>query len=287
MSDAAAPGSRRRALRRVKSNVMVGLMIAAVIVAVLPLVFILAMLIIKGASSLNVAFFTRMPAPAGEAGGGVANAIVGTLIIVGTAALIGLPIGIGAGIYCAEYRSSRLAWLTRFVADVLNGTPSIVVGVFAWTMIVARQKHFSALAGSAALAMLMIPMVLRTTEEMIKLVPNSLREAALALGYPRWRTTLLVVVRSTLPGIVTGSMLAIARIAGETAPLLFTALGSQYFSTKLSQPMAALPLTVFTYATGPYDEWHRFAWASALVLILVVFVLSAAARFTIGRTRHG
>lgn len=287
MSESTAAGSRRRALRRVKSNVMVGLMIAAVVVAVLPLVFILAMLIIKGASSLNVAFFTRMPAPAGEVGGGVANAIVGTLIIVGTAALIGLPIGIGAGIYCAEYRSSRLAWVTRFVADVLNGTPSIVVGVFAWAMIVARQKHFSAFAGSAALAMLMIPMVLRTTEEMIKLVPNSLREAALALGYPRWRTTLSVVVRSTLPGIVTGSMLAVARIAGETAPLLFTALGSQYFSTKLSQPMAALPLTVFTYATGPYEEWHRFAWASALVLIIVVFVLSAAARLTIGRTRHG
>ncbi|MGE5091170.1 MAG: phosphate ABC transporter permease PstA [Bacillota bacterium] len=287
MSESTAAGSRRRALRRVKSNVMVGLMIAAVVVAVLPLVFILAMLIIKGASSLNVAFFTRMPAPAGEVGGGVANAIVGTLIIVGTAALMGLPIGIGAGIYCAEYRSSRLAWVTRFVADVLNGTPSIVVGVFAWAMIVARQKHFSAFAGSAALAMLMIPMVLRTTEEMIKLVPNSLREAALALGYPRWRTTLSVVVRSTLPGIVTGSMLAVARIAGETAPLLFTALGSQYFSTRLGQPMAALPLTVFTYATGPYEEWHRFAWASALVLILVVFVLSAAARLTIGRTRHG
>jgi phosphate transport system permease protein len=287
VSESTAAGSRRRALRRVKSNVMVGLMIAAVVVAVLPLVFILAMLIIKGASSLNVAFFTRMPAPAGEVGGGVANAIVGTLIIVGTAALMGLPIGIGAGIYCAEYRSSRLAWVTRFVADVLNGTPSIVVGVFAWAMIVARQKHFSAFAGSAALAMLMIPMVLRTTEEMIKLVPNSLREAALALGYPRWRTTLSVVVRSTLPGIVTGSMLAVARIAGETAPLLFTALGSQYFSTRLGQPMAALPLTVFTYATGPYEEWHRFAWASALVLILVVFVLSAAARLTIGRTRHG
>jgi phosphate transport system permease protein len=266
---------------------MVGLMLAAVILAVLPLVLILATLVIKGASSLNVAFFTRMPAPAGEVGGGVANAIVGTLIIVGTAALMGLPIGIGAGIYCAEYRSSRLAWVTRFVADVLNGTPSIVVGVFAWAMIVARQKHFSAFAGSAALAMLMIPMVLRTTEEMIKLVPNSLREAALALGYPRWRTTLSVVVRSTLPGIVTGSMLAVARIAGETAPLLFTALGSQYFSTRLGQPMAALPLTVFTYATGPYEEWHRFAWASALVLILVVFVLSAAARLTIGRTRHG
>lgn len=287
MTESAATGRRRRALRRVKSNVMVTLMIAAVIMAVLPLIFILAMLIIKGASSLNVAFFTRMPAPAGEVGGGVAHAIVGTLIIVGTAALMGLPVGIGAGIYCAEYRSSRLAWITRFVADVLNGTPSIVIGVFAWAMIVARQKHFSAFAGSAALAMLMIPMVMRTTEEMIRLVPNSLREAALALGYPRWRTTLSVVVRSTLPGIVTGSMLAVARIAGETAPLLFTALGSQYFSTKLNEPMAALPLTVFTYATGPYEEWHRFAWASALVLILVVFILSAAARLTIGRARHG
>lgn len=287
MTEPAATGRRRRALRRVKSNVMVTLMIAAVIMAVLPLIFILAMLIIKGASSLNVAFFTRMPAPAGEVGGGVAHAIVGTLIIVGTAALMGLPVGIGAGIYCAEYRSSRLAWITRFVADVLNGTPSIVIGVFAWAMIVARQKHFSAFAGSAALAMLMIPMVMRTTEEMIRLVPNSLREAALALGYPRWRTTLSVVVRSTLPGIVTGSMLAVARIAGETAPLLFTALGSQYFSTKLNEPMAALPLTVFTYATGPYEEWHRFAWASALVLILVVFILSAAARLTIGRARHG
>jgi len=287
VTSATAAGSRRRALRRIRSNVMVGLMLAAVILAVLPLVLILATLVIKGASSLNVAFFTRMPVPAGEVGGGVAHAIVGTLIIVGVASLMGLPIGIAAGIYCAEYRSSRLTWITRFVADVLNGTPSIVIGVFAWTLIVARQKHFSALAGSSALAMLMIPMVLRTTEEMIKLVPNSLREAALALGYPRWRTTLGVVVRSTLPGIVTGSMLAVARIAGETAPLLFTALGSQYFSTKLNQPMAALPLTVFTYATGPYEEWHRFAWASALVLILVVFLLSVAARLTIGRKRHG
>ena len=287
MTATVSPGSGRRALRRVKSNVMVALMIAAVILAVLPLVFIFATLIIKGASSLNVAFFTKTPVPAGEVGGGVAHAIVGTLLIVGVASLMGLPIGIAAGIYCAEYRSSRLTWVSRFVADVLNGTPSIVIGVFAWTLIVAKQKHFSALAGGAALATLLIPMVMRTTEEMIKLVPNSLREAALALGYPRWRTTLGVVVRSTLPGIVTGSMLAVARVAGETAPLLFTALGSQYFSTKLNQPMAALPLTVFTYATGPYEEWHRFAWASALVLIIVVFVLSVAARLTIARVRHG
>jgi phosphate transport system permease protein len=273
----------RRVLRRLVSNAMVGLMILAVVVALLPLFFILLDLVVKGAGSLSIDFFTRMPAPAGESGGGVAHAIVGTLIIVGTASLIGLPIGIAAGIYCAEYPGSRLTWVTRFVADVMNGTPSIVVGVFAWAWIVATQKHFSGLAGSAALAMLMIPMVMRTTEEMIKLVPNSLREAALALGYPRWRTSLSIVMRTTLPGIVTGSLLAVARIAGETAPLLFTALGSQYMSLDLDQPMAALPLTVFTYATGPYEEWHQFAWAAALVLILVVFVLSLGARLAIGR----
>jgi phosphate transport system permease protein len=273
----------RRTLRRAVSNAMVGLMILAVVLALLPLFFILFDLVIQGASSLSVAFFTKMPAPAGEMGGGVAHAIVGTLLIVGAASLIGLPLGIAAGIYCAEYPGSRLTWVTRFVADVLNGTPSIVVGVFAWAWIVATQKHFSALAGSAALAMLMIPMVLRTTEEMIKLVPNSLREAALALGYPRWRTSLAIVVRTTMPGIVTGSLLAVARIAGETAPLLFTALGSQYMSLDLNQPMAALPLTVFTYATGPFEEWHRYAWAAALVLILVVFVLSVGARLAIRR----
>jgi phosphate transport system permease protein len=273
----------RRVLRRLVSNAMVGLMVLAVVVALLPLFFILFDLVVKGAGSLSLDFFTRMPAPAGESGGGVAHAIVGTLIIVGTACLIGLPIGIAAGIYCAEYPGSRLTWMTRFVADVMNGTPSIVVGVFAWAWIVATQKHFSALAGSAALAVLMIPMVLRTTEEMIKLVPNSLREAALALGYPRWRTSLTIVVRTTLPGIVTGSLLAVARIAGETAPLLFTALGSQYMSFDIDQPMAALPLTVFTYATGPFEEWHRYAWAAALVLILVVFVLSLGARLAIGR----
>ena len=273
----------RRILRRAVSSLMVGLMIGAVVVALLPLVFILLNLVLKGAGSLSLDFFTRTPAPAGETGGGVAHAIVGTLLIVGVASLIGLPIGIGAGIYCAEYPGSRLTWTTRFVADVLNGTPSIVVGVFAWAWIVATQKHFSALAGSAALAMLMIPMVLRTTEEMIKLVPNSLREAALALGYPRWRTSLSIVVRTTLPGIVTGSLLAVARIAGETAPLLFTALGSQYLSFDLNQPMAALPLTVFTYATGPYEEWHQYAWAAALVLILVVLVLSIGARLAIRR----
>jgi phosphate transport system permease protein len=273
----------RRLLRRFLSNFMVGLMIGAVIVALIPLFFILLNLVLKGAGSLSLDFFTRTPAPAGETGGGVVHALVGTLLIVGTASLIGLPIGVGAGIYCAEYPTSRLTWVSRFVADVLNGTPSIVVGVFAWAWIVARQKHFSGLAGGVALSLLMIPMVLRTTEEMIKLVPNSLREAALALGYPRWRTSLSVVVRTTLPGIMTGVLLAIARIAGETAPLLFTALGSQYLSYDLNQPMAALPLTVFNYATGPYEEWHQYAWAAALVLILVVLILSLGARLAIRR----
>jgi phosphate transport system permease protein len=208
----------------------------------------------------------------------VAHAIVGTLLLVGAACLFGLPVGIAAGIYCAEYPGTRLATGTRFLADVMNGTPSIVVGVFAWTWIVAKQKHFSGFAGSAALAMLMVPMVMRTTEELITLVPHSLREAALALGYSRWRTSLSVVLRTALPGIVTGVLLAVARVAGETAPLLFTALGSQFMSTNLGAPIAALPLVVFTYATGPYEDWHRLAWATALVLIVVVFVLSVAAR---------
>ena len=273
----------RRVWRRIKDRIMVGLLYAAAIVAVLPLFFILVNLVIKGAGSLNWAFFTRTPVPAGETGGGVVHAIVGSAIMVGVASLIGLPVGIAAGIFCAEYPGSRVAKVSRFVSDVLNGTPSIVVGVFAWTWIVARQKHFSALAGSAALAMLMIPMVLRTTEEMVRLVPNALREAALALGYPRWRTCLAVVARTALPGIVTGSLLSVARIAGETAPLLFTALGSQYLSFNVNQPMSALPLTVYTYVTGPYEEWHQLAWATALVLISMVLALSIAMRLATRR----
>jgi phosphate transport system permease protein len=262
---------------------MVGLLIASVAIAVSPLLLILGTLVLKGATSLNFDFFTKIPAPAGESGGGVAHAIVGTLLIVGAACLAGLPIGIGAGLYCAEYPQSSLARATRFISDVLNGTPSIVVGVVAWTLIVAKQKHFSGLAGSAALAMLMIPMILRTSEEMIKLVPHSLREAALALGYARWRTALVIVVRSCLPGIVTGCLLAVARVAGETAPLMLTALGSEFMSRNLNAPMAALPLEVFKYATGPYEDWHRIAWACALVLILVVLILSVLARVATAR----
>jgi phosphate transport system permease protein len=276
----------RRTLRRLRSNAMVGLMIAAVIIAVVPLFFILGSLIVKGAGSLSLAFFTKVPAPVGETGGGVLHAIVGTLMMVGMASLIGIPLGVGAGIHCAEYPGSKISTISRFVSDVLNGTPSIVVGVFAWTFIVAKQKHYSALAGSIALAILMIPMVMRTTEELIKLIPGSLREAALALGYSRWRTTLSIMVRTALPGLATGSLLAVARVAGETAPLLFTALGNQFLSFKPNAPMGALPLVVYAYATGPYDEEHRFAWAAALVLILVVLALGILAR-VVTRRRFG
>jgi phosphate transport system permease protein len=275
-----------RALRRGKSRLMVTLMGVAVVLAVLPLILILGSLILKGASSLSFGFFVNRPVPVGETGGGVAHAISGTLMIVGVASLVGIPFGIAAGLYASEYRGTRLAHVTRFVADVLNGTPSIVVGLLAWTWVVATQRHFSALAGSFALAFLMIPMVMRTTEELVRLVPDSLREAALALGYTRWRTTLVVVLRTALPGIVTGSLLAVARIAGETAPLLFTALGSEYFSFDVDRPMAALPLVVYKYATGPYPEWHQLAWTASLVLILVVFALSIAARLAT-RQRFG
>jgi phosphate transport system permease protein len=275
-----------RKARRLKSNLMVGLMATAVIVAMLPLILILASLVLRGAQSLSLDFFTNRPAPAGETGGGVAHAILGTLMIVGVASAIAVPVGIGAGLYASEYRGTWMATVTRFVADVLNGTPSIVVGILAWTWVVAVQGHFSAAAGSFALGVLMIPMVMRTTEELIALVPNELREAALALGYTRWRTTLVVVLRTALPGIVTGSLLAVARVSGETAPLLFTALGSEYFSFDLDRPMAALPLVVYKYATGPYPAWHELAWTASLVLIMVVLVLGLLARI-VTRQRLG
>ena len=253
---------------------MTGLVVALSFTAVLALVLILGNLVLKGASSIDWAFFTRSPVPAGQTGGGVANAIVGTGIVVGLAALIGVPIGIGAGMYLAEYGSGRLGFIVRFIADVLNGTPSIVIGIVAWTFIVRPTHRFSALAGSVALAILMIPMLARTTEEMVRLVPHSLREAALALGYPRWRTSLKVVARTALTGIVTGCLVGIARVAGETAPLLFTALGNLNFSLSVTQPMQTLSLQIYVYATGPFDEWHRLAWASALVLMGLVLIIS-------------
>ena len=265
---------------------MVVLTFGAAILATLPLLFILFHLIRLGASSISVEFFTRMPAPVGQAGGGMANAIVGTLVLIGIASAVGLPVGVGAGLYLAERRGTRLAIVVRFLSDVLNGLPSIVMGIFAWQFLVRPVGHFSALAGGIALGAMMIPLVSRTTEEMIGLVPVSLREAALALGYSRWRTSLAVVLRTALPGIVTGALVAIARIAGETAPLLFTALGNQFWSVQLDEPIAALPLQLFTYAISPYDEQHALAWAGALVLIAIVLVISLAARFAT-RSRFG
>ncbi|MFL5575450.1 MAG: phosphate ABC transporter permease PstA [Gemmatimonadaceae bacterium] len=272
--------------RRVVNRVMIGLTYVAAVLATLPLLLILALLLQKGASSLQLHFFTNMPKPVGEAGGGMANAILGTLILIATASAFGLPVGIGAGLYLAEQRGSRLANAVRFLSDVLNGLPSIVLGIFAWQFLVRPIGHFSALAGGIALGAMMIPLVTRATEEMIRLVPASLREAALALGYPRWRTSLTVILRTALPGIVTGALVAVARIAGETAPLLFTAFGNQFWSTELTQPIAALPLQIFTYAISPYDEWHAQAWAGALVLIAIVFVISVVARF-VTRARFG
>jgi len=271
--------------RRIVGAAMTGATYSAAALAVIPLVAILAMLVVKGAGSLDWNFFTRSAVPVGEPGGGFANAIMGTLLIVGVAAAIGLPIGVGAGIYLAEFGAGRVGWLVRFVADTLNGIPSILIGVFTWTWVVRPTSRFSALAGSAALACILVPLVARTTEEMVRLVPNSLREAALALGYPRWRTSLTVVARTARAGIITGCLVAISRVAGETAPLLFTALGSQFFSTNLLQPIAALPLQVYVYAAGPYEEWHRQAWAGALVLILLVLLLGILARLAT-RSRH-
>jgi len=272
--------------RHLTSRVMTALVVVLAFTAVLALVLILGDLIAKGASSIDWAFFTKSPVPAGESGGGVANAIVGTLIIVGIAALIGVPVGVGAGMYLAEYGSGRLGFLVRFVADVLNGTPSIVIGIVAWTFLVKPTGRFSALAGSVALAILMIPMLARTTEEMVRLVPHSLREAALALGYPRWRTSVKIVARTALGGIVTGCLVGIARVAGETAPLLFTALGNLNFSMDVRHPMQTLSLQIYVYATGPFDEWHRMAWAAALVLMGLVLILALAARW-VTRQRYG
>ena len=272
--------SRRRLDRAV--TLLAGLCAAAVIA---PLLLIFGFLLYQGASALNLDFFTHLPKPVGEAGGGVANAIVGSLIMVGLAACLALPIGILGGVYLAESLESQLPWMVRFTADVLNGVPSIVFGIFAYTIVVLPMKRFSALAGGLALAFIMVPIILRTTEEMVRLVPNALREAGLGIGLPQWKVTLHVVLPAARAGIITGVIVAIARVAGETAPLLFTALGNRFWHQGLDQPMAALPLQIYAYAIAPYDDWHRQAWAGALVLITLVFLTSLAARLaTRGRT---
>jgi phosphate transport system permease protein len=261
--------------------VNVGMSVATALAAglvVLPLLLIFGFLMYQGVVALNVDFFTQLPKPVGEVGGGMANAIVGTLIVVTLAACLGLPLGILGGLYLAESRDRRLPWIARFLADVLNGVPSIVIGIFAYGVAVLPFRRFSALAGGFALAVIMLPIVIRTSEELVRLVPSSMREAALALGIPEWKVLLRIVLPTARAGIITGVMVAVARVAGETAPLLFTAFGNRFWHQGLDQPIAALPLQIFAYAISPYDDWHRQAWAGALVLIGMVFVVSLAAR---------
>jgi phosphate transport system permease protein len=267
-----SPGSMRTWRAGVNLAVS-GAAILSTVLVITPLLLILGYLIYKGASSLNFAFFTQIPKPVGEDGGGMANSIVGSGVVLTLASLMGVPIGIAAGVYLAEFgRGKALANAVRFTADVLNGVPSIVMGIAIYSLIVMQQKHFSAFAGGVALAIMMVPTITRTTEEMLMTVPHAIREAALGLGVPKWRTAISVSLRTASPGIITGCMLAFARVAGETAPLLFTAFGNQYWSVNLNQPIAALPLQIYIYATGPYDEWHRLAWAGALVLIVLIMV---------------
>ena len=257
--------------------------ILAAILVIIPLVAIFVYLLVKGVGSVNLAFLTHTPKPPGELGGGMANAIVGTGLILAVASLFGIPLGIGSGIYLAEYGQNRFGDMIRFTADVLNGVPSIVIGVTVYALIVIRQKHFSALSGGVALGIMMIPTVARATEEMLLMVPNVIREAGYGLGIPRWRTTLSITLRTASAGVITGCMLAFARVAGETAPLLFTAFGNQFWNLSLNQPTAALSLQVFTYAISPYDDWHRQAWAGALILIILIVGAVAAVRVVTSR----
>jgi phosphate transport system permease protein len=272
-------------LRRTATNhLATGLAILSTLLVIAPLVAIFGYLIYKGASSLNLAFFTKIPTGPGESGGGMANAILGTGILLAVGSALGVPIGIAAGIFLAEFgRGGKLANLVRFTADVLNGVPSIVMGIAIYSLIVLPQKHFSALSGGIALGIMMIPTITRTTEEMLLMVPNAVREAALGLGVPNWRAVLSITLRTASPGVITGCMLAFARVAGETAPLLFTALGNQFWSANLNQPIAALPLQIYTYAISPYDDWHRMAWAGSLVLIILIVVSVSLVRYVTTR----
>jgi phosphate transport system permease protein len=265
-------------------HLVTGLAVLATAIVILPLVAIFIYLLYKGASSLNLDFFTKIPKPVGEVGGGMANAILGSAVLLGIASLLGIPVGIGAGIFLAEFgRGTKLANAVRFTADVLNGVPSIVMGLAAYALIVVPQGHFSAFAGGVALGIMMVPTITRTTEEMLLMVPHAVREAALGLGVPNWRSVLSITLKTASPGIITGCMLAFSRVAGETAPLIFTALGNDYLSTNLNQPIEALPLRIWTYATSPYDEWHRLAWAGSLVLIVLIVLAVSLVRYVTSR----
>jgi len=271
-------------MRTFKDHLATGLAILATILVVTPLIAIFGYLIFKGASSLNLAFFTQIPKPVGELGGGMANAIIGSGVLLAVASALGIPIGIGGGIYLAEYgRGTRLANAIRFTADVLNGVPSIVMGIAAYSLVVVPMHHYSAFAGGVALGIMMIPTVTRTTEEMLLMVPHSIREAALGLGVPIWRSVLSITLKTASPGVITGCMLAFARVAGETAPLIFTALGNQFWSVSLNREIAALPLQIYIYAISPYDDQHRLAWAGALVLIALIVLSVSLVRYVAGR----
>jgi phosphate transport system permease protein len=274
-------------LRRITDHIMTGVAVLTVVLVLVPLFAIFAYLVYRGVGSINWAFLTQTPKPVGEAGGGMANAIVGSGFILALASILGVPLGVGAGIYLAEFGRNRFGDVIRFTADVLNGVPSIVIGIVAYSIVVLSQKHFSALAGGVALAIMMVPTIARTTEEMLLLVPQALREAAYGLGIPRWRTTISITLRTATSGVITGIMLAFARVAGETAPLLFTAFGNQFWNLRANQPTAALPLQIFNYAISPYDEWHRQAWAGALVLIILIVSAVAAVRFAVRRGSFG
>ena len=272
--------------RRITDHLMTGLAILTVLLVLAPLVAIFSYVVYRGLGSINWAFLTQTPKPVGEPGGGMANAIVGSVFILAIASVIGVPFGIGAGIYLAEYGRNRFGSAIRFTADVLSGVPSIVMGIVAWGIIV-RGRGFSALAGGVALSIMMVPTISRTTEEMLLLVPQALREAAYGLGVPRWRTTLSITLRTATSGVITGIMLAFARIAGETAPLLFTSLGNQFWNMNVNQPTAALPLQIYVYANSPYDDWHRQAWAGAFVLIVLIVASVAAVRYAVRRGSFG
>lgn len=278
-----APGERARRLR---SHFFTTLCTLCAAVVLVPLFSIFVYVVTRGLSGLSLTFFTSLPQPVGEPGGGMGNAVLGTLELIGLACAFGLPVGILAGVYLAEVGKGRLASVIRFVADVLGGVPSITIGVFVYALVVIAMRRFSALAGGIALAIVMIPTVTRSTEELLKMVPGHLREASLALGVPSWRTTLLVVLRTAGPGIVTGVMLSVARVAGETAPLLFTAFNNRYWSTAIDKPISSLPVQILTYATSPYKDWQSQAWTGALVLVVIVFVLNLTARFATSRGPH-
>ena len=264
--------------RKIKSALACGIAFVSAVLVVTPLGLVFFHLVINGASSVNWDFFTKLPAPVGAVGGGMVNAIVGSLQLLALAGVIGIPIGVLGGVYLAEYGSARLNSVLRFLADVLNGVPSITWGVVVYGVIVLRFKGFSAYAGGFALALIMIPLILRTTEEVVLLVPNGYREAALALGVSRWKTIVHIVMKTASKGIITGILLALARVGGETAPLLFTAFGNRFWNQGLSQPISALPLQIFTYAISPYDDWHRQAWAGALVLVTGIFCVNVLVR---------